>query len=132
LLAGPEDLPICSERRPDPQQRETQGPRDHPAGAQERAADRKRAGCGRFIVPADREPGKTIERAGFQEASLASSRPDVERLAEKIADTFDIDLFCGLFMGDTNDGTYPFTEVALLLLGPPAHIELQLDIYCTD
>jgi hypothetical protein len=46
---------------------------------------------------------------------------------QKIAHRYDIDLFCGLFMGDTNDGMI-LSPDSLVALGE-RRIELQLDIY---
>ncbi len=46
---------------------------------------------------------------------------------QQIASRFQIDLFCGLFMGDTNDGLI-LSPDSLVALGQ-RRIELQLDIY---
>ncbi len=57
---------------------------------------------------------------------LRQLTPDLS-VWRRIADVCKIDLFCGLFMGDTNDGLI-LSPTSLTALGE-RHIELQLDIY---
>jgi Domain of unknown function (DUF4279) len=75
------------------------------------------------LCAADREPENMHEQ--IQE--LLSQLTSDLSVWQKVADTFDIDLFCGVFMGDTNDGLV-LSPKSLVALGQ-RHIELQLDIY---
>jgi hypothetical protein len=52
------------------------------------------------LCTGDREP----EDIDAQIQELLGQLTSDLNVWRKIADTFDIDLFCGLFMGDTNDG----------------------------
>ena len=75
------------------------------------------------LCAADREP----EDMDAQIQELLGPLTSDLSVWQKIADTFDIDLFCGVFMGDTNDGLI-LSSKSLVALGQ-RHIELQLDIY---
>jgi hypothetical protein len=75
------------------------------------------------LCAADREP----EDMDAQVQELLGQLTRDLNVWQKIADAFHIDLFCGLFMGDTNDGLI-LSPKSLVALGQ-RHIELQLDIY---
>jgi hypothetical protein len=75
------------------------------------------------LCAADREP----EDMDSQIQELLSLLTSDLSVWQKIAARYDIDLFCGLFMGDTNDGLI-LSPDSLLALGE-RRIELQLDIY---
>jgi hypothetical protein len=75
------------------------------------------------LCAADREP-EAID-AQIQEL-LTQLTPDLS-VWHQIAGAYQVDLFCGLFMGGSNDGLILSPE-SLLALGQ-RHIELQLDIY---
>ena len=75
------------------------------------------------LSAADREPEDM--NAQIQEL-LGQLTPDLS-VWKRIAERYELDLFCGLFMGDTNDGI-TLSAASLTALGQ-RHIELQLDIY---
>ncbi len=75
---------------------------------------------------ADREP----EDLDGQIQELLSQVTSDLTVWQQIATRYQIDLFCGLFMGDTNDGLI-LSPASLVALGQ-RHIELQLDIYDAD
>ena len=78
------------------------------------------------LTVADREPEDMD--AQIQEL-LGQLTPELP-VWQDIAAKHKIDLFCGIFMGDTNDGVI-LAPQSLLALGK-RHIELQLDIYAPD
>ncbi|MEY2499667.1 MAG: hypothetical protein QOI07_1 [Verrucomicrobiota bacterium] len=75
------------------------------------------------LCAADREP----EDIDAQIQELLSQLTSDLTVWREIATRYQIDLFCGLFMGDTNDGLI-LSPASLVALGQ-RHIELQLDIY---
>jgi hypothetical protein len=93
-------------------------------------------------IIAPRTGGRRIAKSGLWRLSAADREPEdmdaqIQELLgqltsdlsvwQKIASSFEIDLFCGVFMGDTNHGLI-LSPKALVALGQ-RHIELQLDIY---
>ena len=81
-----------------------------------------KSGMWRLSV-ADREP----EDMDRQIQELLSGLTSDLRVWEDLASRYEVDLFCGLFMGDTNDGLI-LSPASLLALGE-RRIALQLDIY---
>ena len=75
------------------------------------------------LCAADRAP----EGMDAQVQELLSQLTSDLSIWQNIATKHEIDLFCGLFMGDTNDGL-TLSSDSLVALGQ-RHIELQLDIY---
>jgi len=75
------------------------------------------------LSAAPREP-EDLESQVFEILDQLSQEPGVWAA---ISSRYEPDLFCGLFMGDTNDGL-PLSAKALLALGQRG-IRLKLDIY---
>lgn len=84
-----------------------------------------RAGMWRLCAP-DREP----EDLDGQIAELLSKLTDDLGVWISIADRYKLDLFCGLFMKESNEGL-SLSPQSLAALGL-RHIELGLDIYDGD
>ena len=53
--------------------------------------------------------------------------PDDERLWQELAERFQVDVFCGLFMGSDNQGTD--IQVSTMARLAARHLTLELDIY---
>ena len=78
------------------------------------------------LVASKREP----EDLDGQIAELLSKLTDDLSVWGSIAETYRVDLFCGLFMGGSNEGL-SISPVSMAALGL-RHIELGLDIYGRD
>ncbi|MBA4218540.1 MAG: hypothetical protein C0460_14555 [Methylibium sp.] len=105
-----------------PTKSETRGELLRSANGSERVAKR---GSWR-LVAAETAP----EDTNAQVSELLSKLTSDLNVWREIADRFEIDLFCGWFMGQTNDGA-ELTPATLLALGERG-IALSLDIYAPD
>ena len=96
-----------------------------------------------LYTPSGRDRG--VAKRGYWRLDAADTAPEdtnaqVRALLSKltqdlavwrdITNRFEVDLFCGWFMGQTNDGAI-LSPATLLALGERG-IELQLDIYAPD